>query len=60
LGRNEGVLQVAGCREVLQITGYRVQGDAAGYKLQGAREYIIHQKCLFCIFIEIFNHEKLP
>jgi hypothetical protein len=54
------VLQVAGCREVLQITGYRVQGDAAGYKLQGAREYIIHQKCLFCIFIEIFNHEKLP
>ena len=45
----------------VQVTGIdRVQGDIASYRVQGAGKHIIHPKSLFCIFIEIFNHEKLP
>ena len=60
-------LQVTSCR--LQVAGkggaasLRVQGvrkNVASYRIQVAGEYIIHPKCLFCIFIETFNHEKLP
>ncbi len=53
----------------VQGTSFKVQGvQGAGFKvqvagckdvLQGAGKYTIQPKCLFCIFIEIFNHEKL-